>query len=1259
VRADQRTARHRAFIAALLGLLALGGAFASPSSAFKTHPLLFGALLPSNGEEGGPYEISVNETTHHIYVGRIAVNQGHGAVYNYEPDGTLDPLTPELTGVPATVKFLGGVAVDNSGGPRDQYIYASFEKPSGVRQFDPTGAATGLQVTAASLPANGTPQENGLPPVVNGGSFAPRNVAVGPNGEVFTAEPSTNLIDEFSSSGTFIAQINDHAVFPDEHPFQVFAVGPTGNLYLGFNNHSSDSGGVYVIDATTGACLNSCVPFDHTPGSNFSASGVAVDAAGRVFIVGAENPTGSERVVSLREFQPDGTLNSNSGAEVLLAPVGLAVDESSGRVYALESANVSGAVKGMKAFGPLLILPDAHTGSPAQITSREATLNGTIGADGGDPASCHFEFVSNAAFEMTGFTDPETAPCDPAGPFSGTGTESVTANVSGLTGGTEYHLRLVGESEAGRNPGNAVTFITPGPSVVSEEATEIGETTATLAGMVNPRGAGTTIWFEYVDASQFAATGFANAVKIPQAGESVGSGTADVSVVAPLSGLVRQGEYEFRLVAENVAGISEGEPKAFATFAAPAALPDGRVYEQASPTEKNGASALGETNAVEAAAGGGGVTFFSTVGIPGGEGAQKFPMYLATRKADASGWSTQGLLPPAAKGPFAQILGWSPTLEETYESAQQIGSSAVLYRRSSADHSLAEIQQANGPQEQPFRYAGASGEGRQVLLEASTPQPLAAGAAGGVPNTYVWDKDSGEFIAAGVMNDGDAPAGGTFAASNAWFTPGFEEQSGASLFYYTEDQHAISSDGSRVVFTGAADQQVYARLNPTREQSPLDGGGHCTNPALACTVEISAPTPGVTDPNGPQPAAFVGAVPDGSKIFFLSSGKLTADATTGPRDEGRDLYRYDVESGQLTDLTPDPADAAGAEVQGLLGMSADGGYVYLAANGRLGTGSTPGNCRPGEKFGSCNLILLHEGQPTFVARMDAGVEGGAKPDVLSNWAPTEFNLFGQYVEEKSARVSADGKTLLFMGKVLGAGGRFFSELFLYRVGSSEPLCVSCSPTGEPAGSNAVMQALPERLTGPNLAHPILTRNLSASSGRVFFDSGDQLVANDHNGVNDVYEWEAEGEGSCESATANGGCLYLISSPQSTEPSYFGDADEDGSDVFFFTSQRLVGQDRDELQDVYDARIGGGIADQNPTEVIPCEGEEACRETAPAPPVAGSPGSSTFSGPGNPTPSKPKTHHKKKHHKKHKHHHKKKHHKKKRAAGKYGKGGRAR
>ncbi len=113
----------------------------------------------------------------------------------------------------------------------------------------------------------------------------------------------------------------------------------------------------------------------------------------------------------------------------------------------------------------------------------------------------------------------------------------------------------------------------------------------------------------------------------------------------------------------------------------------------------------------------------------------------------------------------------------------------------------------------------------------------------------------------------------------------------------------------------------------------------------------------------------------------------------------------------------------------------------------------------------------------------------------------------------------------------------------------------------------------------------------------------------------MYEWEAGGSGSCALAA---GCLYLLSTGQSSEPSYFVDASLSGEDAFIDTSQPLVAQDGDELYDIYDARVDGGIAAQN-VRSTPCA-EEGCRPPSSAPPAFQTPTSQAFSGVGNLTPA---------------------------------------
>ncbi len=135
---------------------------------------------------------------------------------------------------------------------------------------------------------------------------------------------------------------------------------------------------------------------------------------------------------------------------------------------------------------------------------------------------------------------------------------------------------------------------------------------------------------------------------------------------------------------------------------------------------------------------------------------------------------------------------------------------------------------------------------------------------------------------------------------------------------------------------------------------------------------------------------------------------------------------------------------------------------------------------------------------------------------------------------------------------------------------------------------------------------------------------------------DVYEWEANGTGSCHSEGEDGGCLYLLSTGKSSYPSFLSDASATGDDVFLFTRSQLVGQDRDQLLDLYDARVGGGLPAQNPGTPAPqCEAE-GCKPGASPPPQSQSPGTSGFSGPGDKKPPRHRKHHKRKHRRVHHH-----------------------
>src|SRR5689334_5698101 len=401
--------------------------------------------------------------------------------------------------------------------------------------------------------------------------------------------------------------------------------------------------------------------------------------------------------------------------------------------------------------------------------------------------------------------------------------------------------------------------------------------------------------------------------------------------------------------------------------------------------------------------------------------------------------------------------------------------------------------------------------------------------------------------------------------------------------------------------------------------------------------------------------AATGLAVDATHIVWTVNGEL-------PGNPGNDLYRFKAPegtgTGTLEDLTPDHEAAdkkAGADVQGLVAASPDGSHVYVAANGSLDGPGEPGGggtcTRPlKEGKGKCDLYLLQGETASLVAPL--ALQGEA-PDSL-NWVGTAVQAFGTGTYQvKTSFLAKDGETLFFQSheKLTEYDNEGTREIYRYRPGEGI-LCVSCRPTGEQAEEGPALGSIIFPRASPGFAiEGVSSRNFSASGGRVFFESAEALSPEDTNGDGpegcsvfgrspaclDVYEWEAPEVGSCKAggpaySSINEGCLFLVSTGKSKFPSFFADASLSGDNAFFFTRDRLVSQDEDELQDVYDARVGGGLPSQSQVPPVPCEGIDACHGPPQERVSEGEPASQSFSGPGD---QKPK--HKKKHAKKHKKH----------------------
>jgi hypothetical protein len=417
------------------------------------------------------------------------------------------------------------------------------------------------------------------------------------------------------------------------------------------------------------------------------------------------------------------------------------------------------------------------------------------------------------------------------------------------------------------------------PQVLKTTVSKVSTDAATLGALVNPQGQAGSFHFEYGPAD----CSISACALLPE--ETFPTNTSPEPVETALGGLTAGTTYHLRVVVKNLGGEETvGPDRVFATYA-PAfeGLPDGRAFEQASPVKKNAADARGMVSWAKAAEDGSRISFLSTSGLPGGVGEQDVPAYLASR--GAADWSTQALLPEAALASRAFVRGWLSDLSTVFEEATTAGTNqdSLFLARSSADGSFSQVL-GEGDGLGTFSYAGASADGSEVLFEAGGKLSCCPQALADKPNLYLWDRDAAQIKLVSVLNDEEPPAQGAVAGPYDWMRsanlPLSAVGGGPADGYYTQDTHVISAEGDAIYFT-AGSGALYVRLNPTASQSPLSAG-KCVNPALACTLLVSASQRTQPDPVGERPAAFMTATPDGKTTFFASPEKLTDDANTGP-----------------------------------------------------------------------------------------------------------------------------------------------------------------------------------------------------------------------------------------------------------------------------------------------------------------------------------------------------------------------------------------
>jgi sugar lactone lactonase YvrE len=880
------------------------------------------------------------------------------------------------------------------------------------------------------------------------------------------------------------------------------------------------------------------------------------------------------------------------------------------------------------------------------IGATTATFNGHVDSNGGgDITDCHFEYTDDASFQSNGFSGAQSAPCTPATPISSP--TDVSADVSGLTAETTYHVRLVATNSFGTSQTGDQPFSTlPRPHIDFAAAQNLTETEADLVAKINPEGFDTTYHFEWGEAD--CASSPCTSVPVPDA--DIGSGSSDVSVSTHLTGLTANRTYHWRVIATSANGTVGAEADhTFIYDTSGQGLPDNRAYEQVTPVEKNGALL-----------GSGLFTFLPTVADDGSRLTSTSIQCFADAVSCNASRGRTGSLYGFTRSPSGWVTHQIalPSTQFTTSSSSQVtpDSGAGLFSAPTApggeddfylvypDGSFSDIGPVTPPADGPQGEVTpdiATPDFSHVVFQADHPlwpfdtstgrslyqysgignsQPSLVGVAGGQGATDL-------ISACGTQFPSDAP--GPVATDGTVYFLALGQDDGEC-----KSPSALPTD------------QLYARIDGT--------GPSAHTVAISQRSPADCGVPSGCQGSAPGDAHFEGASADGSRAFFTSTQQLTdaaseddqpgdsavigvgqsgCTATTGPN--GCSLYLYDFSKPageELTAVSAGDTSGDGPNVQGVFAVSRDGSRVYFVAKGVL-AGNLDANGH-GAQFGDNNLYGYdaNTGATSFIAVLpdsDSGLW------TLSTGAGTAG--FG-------ANVTPDGRFLVFPSRgnltpddTSRSGAR---QIFRYDAQTGVLIRISVGndgfsdkgnrsgPTPCGFGFCAEDAAIPARTPDQG---PRTDPTMSHDGADVFFMSPVALTAHalddvpigtsNRDGVTpdyaqNVYEWHAGhvyliSDG--RDASRDGGQTTLCAS---ASPVCLIAADGSGQNVFFSTADQLVPQDSDTSLDYYDARVGGGFPFTPPP--VPCNGEN-CKPPPSASPTTPSAATVSFSGPGNARP----------------------------------------
>ncbi len=655
---------------------------------------------------------------------------------------------------------------------------------------------------------------------------------------------------------------------------------------------------------------------------------------------------------------------------------------------------------------------------------------------------------------------------------------------------------------------------------------------------------------------------------------------------------------------------------------------------------------------------------FASTEVDNTEGSEAGFGALYEQVRGPGGWSTVPLGPPAAVFPESILVSASSSLERTLwmlRPSAQPGKQFGLYVREAAGSGgscpagavatrgacFASIGPLTPPGRSPHQeedegnFRGASADLTHVLIAKSPRKGLWPGdTTTGFETQSLYEfarRGVSEPSLVGVRNARSVEEEALLEhkghineaaelISRCGITLGSPESS--------DTYNAVSASGDVVFFTAAecfegpgepAVNELYARVDGSETVNISEPS---TGPAGDC---------GACDTSSPAPATFQGATEDGSKVFFLSE-----QAGLLPGAVGENLYEFDFDGPAHEKLVRVSGGVAEPQVRGVVRVSTEGSqlHVYFVAGAALAANE---NANGETAQAGAENLYVYEPDPadpghnktSFVAMLCSGAgESGAVSDAGCQGSD-EF-LWGPE-DARPAQATPDGRFLLFssFAHLTADDTSGVQQLFEYDSQTGSLVRVSRGQLVAGGAECAQTKTVEERFNcdgntsnealapfeqgeGYTLtASPVKIESnadISNDGAYVFFVSADRLVAGATLGLRSAYEY-------------HDGNVYLISDGQdattvSGEPAVrLLGTDASGGDVFFTTSDRLVGQDGDTQQDIYDARVEGGFP--GPLSAQACAGE-SCQGSPLQPPGLAVAGSLSTVGGGNlpPPPAPP-------------------------------------